>query len=44
MAETGSNFPCNNEEAFDRIADALKTTGYIILADCIPFAFSRISR
>ena len=38
MAETGSNFPCNNEEAFDRIADALKTTGYIILADCIPFA------
>jgi len=38
MAETGSIFPCNNEDAFDRIAYALKTTGYIILADCLPLA------
>ena len=38
MAETGSNFSCDNEEAFDRIAYALKTTGYIILADCLPLA------
>ena len=38
MAETCSIFPCNNEETFDRIAEALKTTGYIILADCLPFS------
>ena len=38
MAETGSIFPSNNEDAFDHIAEALNTKGYIVLADCFPFA------
>ena len=38
MATTGCIFPHDNEAAFDRIADALETMGYIIIANCLPLA------
>ena len=33
-----------NEAAFDRIADALETVGYVVLADCLPVALGEALR
>jgi SM-20-related protein len=36
--------PHNSEAAFDRIADALATLGYVVLTDCLPVALGEALR